>query len=96
MGDPACIRAEPKRLCREHHTVSLAPVIKREMGGERGGGRSRAQGGPAGADRSAGSPGPGKKHGEEGRAWEEQTQEQSRLIKADSRQSRSSYRLLPD
>jgi hypothetical protein len=38
-----------RRLCREHHSVSLAPVIKWEMGWQRGGGRSGAQGGPVGA-----------------------------------------------
>jgi hypothetical protein len=52
--------------------MSSAPVIKREMGGQRGGGRSGAQEGVGGRERSAGPPGPGKKQEEKGRAWEEQ------------------------
>ncbi|EIE25328.1 hypothetical protein COCSUDRAFT_61550 [Coccomyxa subellipsoidea C-169] len=40
-------------------TLSLAPVIKLEVGGQREGGRSGAQGGPAGARGAPTGPGPG-------------------------------------
>ncbi len=71
MGDPACIRAEPKEALQGTSLCELSPRHQKGNGRAARRRQERSARRAGGRERSTGGPRPGKKQGEEGRAWEE-------------------------
>ena len=66
VGDPACIRAEPKEALQGTSLCELSPRHQKGNGRAVRRRQERSARGAGGRERSA-----GKKQGEEGRTWEE-------------------------
>ncbi len=70
VGDPACIWAEPKEALQGTSFCELISPRHKNGNGRAGRRRQeRSARGAGGRERSAGTPGLGKRQGEEGRTW---------------------------